>query len=99
MIEWLNWQHRDADDAKWLGVPEPEKPVELVLFEELGCYGNPLPISGGYLNQPHSLMQDLRVVRTAKEHWEWAQRYKAEHADQYERIGQQFQSRLPYGSA
>ena len=57
--------HNPATDP---GDP-PSKPAELALLEELEVW-SVLPHMGGYLDQPITLMADLRTVRIARSHHE-----------------------------
>lgn len=57
----------------------PEKPATLYLLEELELYGA-MPCEGGYLDQPYTLMMDLRIARVARQQWRNSQ-LKAEDDD------------------
>jgi len=48
-----------------MGIEAPERPAELSLLDELE-YWNTMPLSGGLLEQPYTLMADLRAVRRAR---------------------------------
>jgi len=57
----LAWEPDEIDpDA-----PKPDVPAELVLLQELETW-QVLPVKGGYLDQPATLMADLRAVRQAR---------------------------------
>jgi hypothetical protein len=44
-------------------------PTELALLYELERWNNALPHAGGYFDQPYTLMNDLRMVRKAVDHY------------------------------
>ncbi|NIV33090.1 MAG: hypothetical protein GWN58_27675 [Anaerolineae bacterium] len=49
-------------------IEAPEPPGELVLYNDLRRWGQDLPCTGGYFDQPWTLMQDLKTVKTAIQH-------------------------------
>jgi len=66
-------------------MPDPELPAELALHYDLERL-NTLPVTGGYFDQPFTLMQDLRVVRKALRDWDISERVKDSNKDKYNRI-------------
>ena len=64
------------------GVQGPECPGELILYWELREY-NAMPVEGSYLDQPWTLMQDLRQVRKAIQHKENSRVAKEESKKSY----------------
>jgi len=62
VLDYLKWVPDIIDPES----VRPPKPAELVLLEELEGW-DVLPCSGGYLQQPFTLMADLRAVRAARQ--------------------------------
>ena len=62
-------------------------PAELYLYGELQAW-QALPVQGGYLDQPATLMLDLETVRNAIRDKRAADRRKEEQADRIEELRQ-----------
>jgi len=62
--------------------PKPEAPAELILLRELEAW-QALPVSGGLLEQPATLMADLRAVSHARAMHEDKKRPPQEERDHY----------------
>jgi len=66
----------------------PEQPGELILYDDLREW-HALPCEGGYLDQPWTLMQDLRMVRTALRHRQSTVALRAETRGEYDDLAKQ----------
>ena len=60
-----------------------------MLLDELDWWDHKFPCEGGYLDQPYTLMQDLRMVRLAIEHQKNSQSKASSYDDQLQALKKQ----------
>jgi hypothetical protein len=68
-----------------------------VLLDELDWWERKFPFEGGYFDQPHTLMQDLRAVRLAISHHRNAEAKKDQFEDQVAAAAAEARKRAGFG--